>query len=66
MHDVLTTIGVSIVVAGLLIEILGFAGIAYGPVARRLPMRSPLQLQVIGCMTFYAGCIVLGAGSLSR
>ena len=57
--DVLTWLGLVVLIGGLIIEFVAFAGMAFNPVRRALSVRSPLQLQETGCMTFYAGCAIL-------
>lgn len=57
--DVLRWLGLIVLLGGLVIECVAFAGMAFYSVRRAIPFMSPLQLQAIGCLTFFAGCVLL-------
>ena len=59
MNQTLIAIGMSIVILGLIIEFIAFAAMAFYPVRRILPLKSPLQLQSTGCALFSLGVVTL-------
>ncbi|QDU39343.1 hypothetical protein Mal4_36840 [Maioricimonas rarisocia] len=59
-----TMTGMGIVIAGLVIEFVAFAGMAFYPVRRALPVRSPIRLQSAGCGLFYLGVLVIVLGQM--
>lgn len=62
MENAISVLGIVIVVAGLLVEFVAFAGMTCYPIRRALPFKSPLDLQACGCMMFFAGVVVLVIG----
>ena len=64
MEHPVALLGTIVVICGLLIEFVAFAGIAFYPVRRALPVQSPIQLQSVGCATFFVGVLVLFVGQL--
>ena len=45
-------------IAGIAIEMIGFALMGFRPVRQRIPTQLPMQLQVIGGILFAAGVVV--------
>lgn len=62
MEKSICAIGVTISVIGLAIEFVAFAGMAFYPVRKALPVKSPIQLQSSGCAVFFLGVLVTLAG----
>ena len=60
----IVNIGIAIAVVGFLVEVVAFAGIAFYPVRRALPFKSPIQLQSAGCGLFFVGVVIIVAGRL--
>ena len=59
MNQTMVAIGMSIVVLGVIIEFVAFAAMAFYPVRRFLPLKSPIQLQSTGCAMFCLGVVTL-------
>jgi len=64
MEHPVALLGIIVVVCGLLIEFVAFAGMAFYPVRRALPVLSPSQLQSVGCAIFFVGVLILFVGQL--
>ncbi len=64
MEHPVSILGMGILIVGLLIEFVAFAGMAFYPVRRVLPVKSPITLQSTGCLTFYIGVLVLLGGQV--
>ena len=59
-----TSVGMGIVVVGLVIELIAFAALAHDGLRERLQIRSPMLWQVVGFATFYLGAATIVAGKL--
>ncbi|MCA9053303.1 MAG: hypothetical protein KDA75_05665 [Planctomycetaceae bacterium] len=55
----MTTLGLAVVVIGLILEAIAFLAMVYYPLRRALPFQSPLQLQSLGCAVFAGGVLLL-------
>ena len=64
MEHPVALLGIAIVVCGLLLEFVAFAGMAFYRIRRALPVKSPIQLQSAGCGLFFVGVLVVFAGQL--
>jgi len=65
MQGAVQAIGISIVVFGLLIEFVAFFAMAFYPVRRAIPLKSPMLLQSVGCATFVVGVVIIVVGKLT-
>ena len=59
MSQTMSAIGMSIVVLSLIIEFVAFAAMAFYPVRRVLPLKSPIQMQSTGCALFFLGVVTV-------
>ncbi|MBL8814503.1 MAG: hypothetical protein JNL58_00630 [Planctomyces sp.] len=59
MNQAMVAIGMSIVVLGLIVEFVAIAAMAFYPIRRLLPLKSPIQLQSAGCAAFFLGVVTL-------
>ena len=59
MSQTMFAIGISIVVLGLIIEFVAFAAMAFYPVRRILPLKSPIHLQSTGCAVLFLGVVTV-------
>lgn len=64
LGEVILLIGITLNVGGFMAEIVAFLGMAYYPIRRVLPFKSPLELQALGCLCVYVGLplVCLGQG----
>ena len=59
MNQTIVAIGMSIFVFGAIIEFVAFVSMAFYPVRRILPLKSPVQLLAPGCAIFYLGVAIV-------
>ncbi|MEW4528138.1 hypothetical protein [Maioricimonas sp. JC845] len=59
-----TSVGMGIVIVGLIIELIAFAALAHERVRERLRIGSPMRWQAVGFVTFYVGAATIVLGKL--
>lgn len=65
MGPALVQLGLTCAVLGVAVEFVAFFGIAFYPVRRALPVKSPIQWQSLGCLMFCGGVLLIIAGRLA-